>query len=187
MNMAPKTRARQSGSTGESEDDEQPIENTTNVEGSLSQVPGEPQGTSNAGASRRPNKAAPTVGKLSFTVKQAADHERIFDGQVVEDAKGVGSDRDGSYSLEDPDLETFDNDPTNTATGRRVTPLLLSDQYSTNRPNLAPNKEPSFTSAFLFGEGYVPISDFQPHAAFSSIRGSSSGSKNPAQMGDSWR
>ncbi|PBK82266.1 hypothetical protein ARMGADRAFT_1038726 [Armillaria gallica] len=117
MNMAPKTQACQSGSTCESKDNEQPIENATNVEGLSSQVLGEAQGTSNVGALRRPNRAAPTTGKLLFTVKQAADHEWIFNGHVVDDAKGASSDHNGSYSLDDPDPETFDNGPTTTAMG----------------------------------------------------------------------
>lgn len=183
--MAPKTRSGLVELASESETDKRPLENTIIAKGLSSQGPGEAQGSSTAGTLRWPNKAASmtqTTGKLSFTVKQSADHARLFDSQVVKLVDEGGSNRDSSYSLEYPDVETTDNAPT----GQCVTPPPRVD-HSQIRPNLAPNKISPFTSSFLFGEGYVPVSDFQPNAAFSSIHGSASGSKYPSRPEESWR
>ncbi|KAK0240619.1 hypothetical protein EDD85DRAFT_950466 [Armillaria nabsnona] len=180
--MAPRTRARLAEFASATDDDAQPSIDPTSDAGSSSRGPGEAQRSHVNEASRQPDMAATTTMKLSFTVKQSADHERLFEGEVVD---RQGSDRNGSYSLEYPDLETTIGAPTATGTGRRVTPL--PGHLESGHTGPSPNKKPPFTSSSLFGEGYVPIAEFQPNTAFSSIRGSHLGKKTPGPTGKSWR
>lgn len=120
------------------------------------------------GATSKQRKVAKGKAKLAFEVQQSEDHERLWDGHIIE--KDDNHEHDSEYSINDlgSDTPTYNLD------------ALLGNQSPTpvNNPAL-PNKPHSMV---LLDEGYVLITGFQANPAFDSVQGDTSkkGSVQPS-------
>ncbi len=151
---------------------------------------GECQNLTMGDASRPKKKGRKTA--LTFELQPAADHERLWDGRVVEDNNDPQNEIDGSFSVEDPrqETETYNldallghKDPvTNPGLPGKV-PMQTSMSGQVNKP--IPGAPVS--SDTLSDEGYVPILGFKPHPAFGSLNNLSSTQKQQPSMRSNWR
>lgn len=185
--MAPRARSRRT------EDDESGNANPTGSGRSSSRGSREARRPRGNTASRQPEKAANSTrkGKLTFDVHQADDHDRVWDGRVVENEDIIGTDRDRSFSID----ERYAGDALDDVPPVRPNPAHTANDTPTDVPTTTeglfgagytPMDLPQ-SSDNLFGGGYIPTTGFRPHSAFGSIWGHASNPRFLSYTDDLWR
>ncbi|PBK97559.1 hypothetical protein ARMGADRAFT_1009549 [Armillaria gallica] len=146
-------------------------------------------------ASRLKKKGRKTA--LTFKLQPATDHERVWDGRVVENRSDDRSDDhqgeiDGLFSVKNPlqETATYDldailgrKDPVTNPGRPDEFPVHMSMTERVNKP-LPGAPAPSDT---LSDEGYVPVSGFRPHPAFGSLNNPSSTPRQQSTARGGWR